>query len=194
MPSLGYQNSHIKLWKLSFFFCFCDLETGDKKGAPTFQRRFCRFGSQLYDYFGDYKDCLCAAHTADIIDHYTERTSPRTNHLLPAEQQMESALNCFHFNTVEVPSRDPSWRAEGRRTAWLGWGSDRRSGSVVGQRRTQMLSGSVWRAVIVLHGCDLQSDNAVTPPSASRPTGRYLTANRSITFQSTLLRFTVLVL
>ena len=54
-----------------------------------------------------------AAHSADIIDHYTERTSPRTNHLLPIERQMESALHCFHFNMVEVPSWDPE--LEGRR-------------------------------------------------------------------------------
>lgn len=168
---------------------------GDKKEIKHFSEDFapnCMIISKI-------TKTVCThthTHTADIIDHYTERTSPRTNHLLPVEQQMESALNCFHFNVVEVPSRDPELEGWGRRTAWLGWGSDRRSGSVVGQRRTQMLSASVWRAVIVLHDCDLQSDNTVTPPSTSLPTGRYPTANRwwwwKTTFQATVLRFTVL--
>lgn len=98
---------------------------------------------------------------------------------IPMEQQMEKCFRLFSLQHDGSALAGPrSWRAEGRRTAWLGWGSDRRSGCVVGQRWTQMLSGSVWRAVIVLQDCDLQSDNAVSPPSTGRPTGRYLTANR----------------
>ena len=60
----------------------------------------------MYDYFENYKDSVSAAHTTDIIDH-TEGTSPKKNHVFPIEQQMESALNCFPFNMVEVPSWDP---------------------------------------------------------------------------------------
>lgn len=43
------------------------------------------------------------------------------------------------------------------------------SGSAVGQRRTQMLSGSVWRTVIVLQNCDPQTDNTVTRPTPDVP-------------------------
>lgn len=50
-------------------------------------------------------------------------------------------------------------------------GSDRGSGSVLGHRRTQMLSGSVWRGAIVLPDCDPPSDSAVTPACASRADG-----------------------
>lgn len=49
---------------------------------------------------------MSAAHTADIIDRFTERPSPRTNHLLPAQRQMESALKRFLFGAMEVASRD----------------------------------------------------------------------------------------
>lgn len=41
-----------------------------------------------------------------------------------------------------------------------------------------MLSVPVWRALIVLQDCDVQSDNTVTPPSSSHPTRRPLTGNR----------------
>lgn len=47
---------------------------------------------------------MSKAHTTDIIDHYTKKTSASANHFLAIEQQMESALFCFHFN-MEVGSR-----------------------------------------------------------------------------------------
>lgn len=56
---------------------------------------------------------MSTAQTVDIIDHFTERTSPRTNHLFPVQRQMESALNRFLFSMVKVPSRDlEGWRQE----------------------------------------------------------------------------------
>ena len=73
----------------------------------------------------------------------------------------------FSSTWWKCPCGNKSWRAEGRTTAWLGWGSDRRSGSVLGQGRTLMLSHRVWRLVIVLPDCDLQTDDTVNPPSAS---------------------------
>lgn len=62
---------------------------------------FCDLGTE------DYKHWLSEAHTTDIIDHYTKRTSASTNHLLRIEQQLERALFCFHFNMMEVPIWDP---------------------------------------------------------------------------------------
>lgn len=58
---------------------------------------------------------MSTAQTVDIIDHFTERTSPGMNHLFPVHRQMESALNRFLFSMVEVPSRDlelEGWRQE----------------------------------------------------------------------------------
>lgn len=52
----------------------------------------------------DYTQWLFEAHAAEIIDHYTEGASVSTNHLLPTERRMESALFCrLLFNMVEVP-------------------------------------------------------------------------------------------
>lgn len=97
MPSLGYQNGNMNnngnFEILMFLFPFMIDE--------------------LDDDFEDYKDWCSAAHNADTTDHYTERTSPRTNHLLSIERQMESSLNCSHFNTVRMPSWDSElegWR------------------------------------------------------------------------------------
>lgn len=73
----------LKLWTRSFFIC-CEF------GAVS-ERKLSR-GFWLFSRSQN----VCA----DIIDHYTESNSPRTNHPLPVEKQMESAFNCFLFSLL----------------------------------------------------------------------------------------------
>lgn len=108
--SFGCEDSHIHhTGTLNSLFCFFPLwleEKGIKqKNCITLPDVGC-VGRTTDPVWRLHKNTPYAANVANIIDHYTEWTSPRWNHLLPSEQQMESALYCFHFNTKEVSSWD----------------------------------------------------------------------------------------
>lgn len=101
--------------KSAFFgFCFCDLGTGDEKENPN-------------------ANTVCGAHWRYYWPLFWEGHPPRTNQLFLFRSKWKSPFKLFPLQCGRSALTGP--RAEGGRTAWLGRGSDRRSGSVVGRWR-----------------------------------------------------------